>query len=176
VIIRVQADRADYSEAHVAGSATVPFLVPSVFLQASRDVPDLLRTQVYVIVDGRLSEQPTSVESRFKSVVTRSISAGLTQMPRTTLELTGTSAQLQGASLHYSAISTAYPKPPPFDFHTSTMRSLYQYGYECAHAGRLWVDLPGAISDQPHRSETAAAGQRIECPADDDYIARFASR
>jgi predicted acylesterase/phospholipase RssA len=172
VIIRVQGEEGDYSEAHVDGTTTVPFLVPSALLRAPGDAPDHSPPEVYVIVDGRLSEQPASVQLRFKTIVSRSISAGLTHMTRTTLELTATTAQLQGASFQYSAIPTAYPNLTPFDFRTSTMRSLYQYGYECAHTGRLWVGSQGAVADHPHPGEPAA-GQGIECPADDDYIARF---
>jgi predicted acylesterase/phospholipase RssA len=175
VIIRVQGEQGDYSEAHVDGTTTVPFLVPSALLHATGQVADHSPPEVYVIVDGRLSEQPKSVELRFRTIVSRSISAGLTHMTRTTLELTATNAQLQGANLQYSAIPTAYPNLTPFDFRTSTMRSLYQYGYECAHTGRLWVSLQGAVTDHPHRDE-AVSGQRIECPADDGYIARFAVR
>jgi predicted acylesterase/phospholipase RssA len=172
VIIRVQGEAGDYSEAHVDGTTTVPFLVPSALLHAPGDAPDRSPPEVYVIVDGRLSEQPASVQLRFKTIVSRSISAGLTHMTRTTLELTATTAQLQGASFQYSAIPTAYPNLTPFDFRTSSMRSLYQYGYECAHTGRLWVASQGAVADHPHPGEPVA-GQRIECPADDDYIARF---
>jgi predicted acylesterase/phospholipase RssA len=174
VIIRVQGDRGDYSEAHVDGTTTVPFLVPSAFLHEPGQLTDHSPPEVYVIVDGRLSEQPASVQLRFKTIVSRSISAGLIHMTRTALELTATTAQLQGASLQYSAIPTAYPKLESFDFRTSTMRSLYQYGYECAHTGRLWVASEGAVTDHPHRGESDSG--QIGCPADDGYIARFAVR
>ena len=175
VIIRVQGEQGDYSEAHVDGTTTVPFLVPSALLRAPGQVADHSPSEVYVIVDGRLSEQPRSVQLRFRTIVSRSISAGLTHMTRTTLELTATNARLQGASLQYSAIPAAYPNLAPFDFRTSTMRSLYQYGYECAHTGQLWVASPGAVTDRPHHGESVS-GQKVSCPADDDYIARFAVR
>jgi hypothetical protein len=112
---------------------------------------------------------------RFKTIVSRSISAGLIHMTRTTLELTANTAQLQGASLQYSAIPTAYPNLAPFDFRTSTMRSLYQYAYECAHTGRLWVSSQGAAIDHSDHAESVS-GQSVGCPADDNYIARFAVR
>ena len=153
----------------------MPFLVPSALLRAPGEDSDRSPPEVYVIVDGRLSEQPKSVQLRFKTIVSRSISVGLTHMTRTTLELTANTAQQQGARLQYSAIPAAYPNLAPFDFHTSTMRSLYQYGYECAHTGRLWVASQGAVADHPHHDESAA-GQTDRCPADDDYIARFAVR
>src|SRR6266481_982825 len=175
VIIRIQDTGGEYSEAHVDGTATVPFFVPPTLLQLPRDVPNRSPTTVYVLVDGRLSQEPMPVRLRFRTILSRSISAGLTHMTRTTLELTATTAQLQGASLQYSAIPAAHPNLAPFDFRTSTMRSLYQYGYECAHTGQLWVASQGAVTDRPHHGESVS-GQRVGCPADDDYIARFAVR
>jgi len=44
------------------------------------------------------------VQLRFGSIMSRSISTGLTHMARTTLELTATTMQLDGADLEYSAI------------------------------------------------------------------------
>src|SRR6202163_3183915 len=99
VIIRVQDTGGDYSEAHVDGAATVPFLVPPTLLQLPRDVPNRSPTTVYVLVDGRLTQEPVPTRLRFRTILSRSISAGLTHMMRTNLELTATNAQLQGASL-----------------------------------------------------------------------------
>ena len=175
VIIRIQDDWGDYSEAHVDGTATAPFFVPAAFVQLPQDVPNRPAPTVYVIVDGRLSEEPMSTRLRFKTIVSRSISAGLTHMVRTTLELTATTAQVQGASLQYSAIPADYPNLAPFDFHASTMRSLFQYGYDCAHAGRLWISSQRAAADHRDRSEVSSA-QSNGCPADDDFIASYAVR
>jgi predicted acylesterase/phospholipase RssA len=175
VIIRVQGDGGDYSEAHVDGTATVPFIVPPALMQLHEDESHRSPPAVYVIVDGRLSEESVSTPLRFRAIVSRSISAGLTHMMRTTLELTATTAQLQGASLQYSAIPTTYPNLAPFDFRASTRRSLFQYGYECAHSGRLWISSQRAVIDHPDRGESVSR-QSIGCPADDDLIARFAVR
>jgi predicted acylesterase/phospholipase RssA len=175
VIIRIQDEWGDYSEAHVDGTATAPFFVPPAFVQLPQDVPNRPAPTVYVIVDGRLSEEPMSTRLRFKTIVSRSISAGLTHMVRTTLELTATTAQVQGASLQYSAIPAGYPNLAPFDFRASTMRSLFQYGYDCAHAGRLWISSQRAAADHRDRSEVSSA-QSIGCPADDDFIASYAVR
>ena len=175
VIIRIQDEWGDYSEAHVDGTATAPFFVPAAFVQVPQDVPHRSAPTVYVIVDGRLSEEPMSTRLRFKTIVSRSISAGLTHMVRTTLELTATTAQLQGASLQYSAIPAAYPNLAPFDFRASTMRSLFQYGYDCAHTGRLWISSQRAAADHRDRGEVSSE-QNVGCPADDDFIASYAVR
>ncbi|MGO9994912.1 MAG: patatin-like phospholipase family protein [Steroidobacteraceae bacterium] len=175
VIIRVQDTGGDYSEAHVDGTATVPFLVPPTLLQPPREVTNRSPTTVYVLVDGRLSQEPVPTRMRYRTILSRSISAGLTHKMRTTLDLTATNAQLQGASLRYSAIPAAYPSPTSFDFRASNMRSLFQYGHDCAYAGRLWIPSQGPAADHSDRSESAA-GKSVECPADDDFIGRFAVR
>lgn len=130
VVIRVQEQDALYDEVHVDGSITVPFVVP---LPLSRGAA------VYVIVDGRLSEEPLPIRLRTRAIVARSVSTGLNHMLRTTLELTATNAELQGARLQYAAIPITYPTVAPFDFHAETVRSLFRYGYECAQSGQLWV-------------------------------------
>jgi hypothetical protein len=93
-------------------------------------------------------------------------------MMRTNLVLTATSAQLQGAGFQYSAIPAAYPSPASFDFRTSNMRSLFQYGHDCAYTGRLWIPSQRPVAASADRSETVA-GKSVECPADDDFIGRF---
>ena len=68
---------------------------------------------VYVIVDGRLSEQPAAIRLRTRSILSRSVSAGLNHMLRTTLELTATDAELEGAQFQFAAIPVAYPQLRP---------------------------------------------------------------
>jgi predicted acylesterase/phospholipase RssA len=176
VIIRVQEHGALFDEAHVDGTASTPFLVPAGLAQQPREQdPSSRPTAVYVIVDGRLSEEPLSVQLRFRSILSRSISVGLTHMMRTTLELTATSAELEGAHFEYSAIPVAYPNLASLDFRASTMRSLFQYGHDCAQTGRLWISSPRAASADVDRGDNST-NLSVRCPADDEFIGRFAVR
>jgi predicted acylesterase/phospholipase RssA len=175
VVMRIQDDGGEYNEAHVDGTATVPFFVPSALLQLPQDAPHRSPPTVYVIVDGRLSEKPMSTRLRFRTIVSQSISAGMTHMVRTTLELTASTAQRQGADLQYSAIPTAYPNLDAFDFRATAMRTLFQYGYECAHAGRLWIASRRVTTDPENRADTTTS-RNIPCPAEDEFIGRIAAR
>jgi predicted acylesterase/phospholipase RssA len=175
VLIRVQEQQVLYEEVHVDGTIAVPFFVPLGFIQPSRDARDRSQgTAVYVIVDGQLSEQAATIRLRTRSILSRSVSAGLSHMLRTTLELTATDAELEGAEFQFTAIPPAYPHLNSFDFGTPTMRSLFLYGYGCARAGRLWTSSPsagpGAIGDN------TAAAQPAQCPTDDESIGRLAVR
>src|SRR3984885_6793258 len=176
VVIRVQEQQALYDEVHVDGTVSVPFFVPLAFVEPSRDASDAShRTAVYVIVDGRLSEQPAAIRLRARSILSRSVSAGLNHMLRTTLELTATDAQLEGAQFQFAAIPLAYPELHSFDFRTQSMRSLFQYGYRCAQAGRLWTSSRSAGHGDANRDETGT-GRPNQCPADDEFIGRLAVR
>jgi predicted acylesterase/phospholipase RssA len=140
VVIRVHEQQALYDEVHVDGTISLPFFVPLGFVAPSRESSDPSRpVSVYVIVDGRLSEQPAPIRLRTRPILSRSVSAGLNHMLRTTLELTASDAQLGGAQFKFAAIPVGYPTLNSFDFRTSSMKSLFQYGSRCAQAGRLWT-------------------------------------
>src|SRR5271169_1409541 len=78
VVIRVQEQQALYDEVHVDGTIAVPFFVPLAFVEPTRDASN--PSHVYVIVDGRLSEQPTPIRLRTRFILSRSVSAGLNHM------------------------------------------------------------------------------------------------
>jgi predicted acylesterase/phospholipase RssA len=175
VIIRVREQQALYNEVHVDGAISAPFFVPLAFVEPTGDASDPSHgTAVYVIVDGRLSESPASIRLRARSILSRSVSAWLNHMLRTTLELTATDAELEGAQFQFAAIPVAYPHANSFDFSTPTMGSLFQYGYKCALAGRLWTSSRDVGRDA-NRDDTGT-GRPNQCPAEDEFIGRLAVR
>jgi predicted acylesterase/phospholipase RssA len=175
VVVHVHDQNALLEEVHVDAAITMPFFVPLAFVEPPRESIDPSQhASVYIIVDGQLSEQPLAIRLRTRPIVSRSVSAGLNHMVRTTLELTAANAELEGAQLKFAAISVAYPPLDPFDFHTAKMRSLFRYGYECAQAGRLWTSSRGAGSDR--NGGAAVVSQDAPCPLDDESIGRLAVR
>ena len=177
VIIRVQERGRQFEEAHVDGSASAPFLVPAILAQQTAGFDSSPRpSAVYVIVDGRLSEEPRPVELSFRAILSRSISVGMTHMMRTTLELTASRTEREGAHFEYAAIPATYQNLAPLDFRVSTMRRLFQYGYDCAQTGRFWISSPRiADRDVDPRGEEATH-PNARCPAEDEFIGHFALR
>ncbi len=174
VVIRVQEQNAIYDEVHVDGMIAVPFFVPLAFVEPTRDAAGPSHgTAVYVIVDGRLSEQPTTIRLRTRSILSRSVSTGLNHMLRTTLELTATDAELKGAQFRFAAVPVDYPQLNSFDFRTPSMRSLFQYGYKCAQAGRLWTSSRNMGRDEANADRSGPPNQ---CPAEDEFMGRMALR
>jgi len=175
VVIRVQ-DGVPHKEAHVDGAATVPFFVPAAFVQApSEAFGGAHAAAVYVIIDAPLAEAARTTRLTVRGVLARSIDAGLNHLMQTTLELTAATAQLQGATLHYSAVPAAYPYLDAFDFRAATRRPLFRYAYECAQKGRLWAEIP-RTDDVEGTTGRAAQPQKVPCPSDDPFIGYFATR
>jgi predicted acylesterase/phospholipase RssA len=175
VTIQVREDGAAHDEVHVDGAATMPFFVPRAFAEAPRET--LTHTPpaaVYVLIDGQLGETARATRLTARAIFTRSVDAGLHQMMMTTLELTAATAQLQGATLQYSAIPSAYPLPDGFDFHRDTMRPLLNYAYECAQAGRLWTAFR-RTDDEPGSAGSAEEARKVPCPAD-EFVGLLTSR
>jgi predicted acylesterase/phospholipase RssA len=176
VIIHIREAGAPHDEAHVDGAATVPFFVPRAFVQTPpRTLEGAHQTTVYVIIDGALTDEARTTRLTAHAIFRRSIDAGLSHMLLTMLELTAATAQLQGATLQYSAVPTAYPHLDSFDFRADTRRLLFRYAFECARTGRLWTTFR-RTDDDGGTGGSAAETQADRCPADDAFIKYFASR
>ena len=174
VIIRTQ-DGGAHKEAHVDGAATVPFFVPAAFVQApSEAFGGAQAAAVYVIIDGPLAEAARTTRLTARGVLSRSIDTGLNHLLLTTLELTAATAQLQGATLRYSAVPAAYPYLDAFDFRAVTRRPLLRYAYDCAQEGRLWAEIRRTANDESTAGR--AQLQKVPCPSDDPYMGYFATR
>ena len=175
VIIHVPKDSSPRDEAHVDGSVTLPFFIPPGFTQTLPEALDgTHRTSIYIIVDRPLGEPAQATRLTAHAILSRSIHAGLDHMLLTTLALTAATAQLQGATLQYSAVPDAYPLLDAYDFRAETMRPLFRYSYECAKAGRLWTAFQH--TDVDSGTGNAVETQKTPCPADDAIIRYFASR
>jgi len=174
VIIRVK-DGLAHDQAHVDGAATLPFFVPPALLQTRPGMPGAHRTAVFVIVDGSLGEVGRTTRLTARAILSRSIRAGLNHMMLTSLELTATTAQLDGADLQYASLPTRYPLPDTFDFSAKVRRPLAHYAYDCAQAGRLWTAFPRTDNENEelHRMTRSAP---VPCPADEPFFGYFATR
>jgi predicted acylesterase/phospholipase RssA len=175
VMIRVAENGLNNDEAHVDGAATVPFFVPPALLQTVRSAPGTGRTEVFIIVDGSLSETARTTRLTARAILSRSIRVGMSHMLLTTLELTAATAQLAGADLQYSSVPAGYPLPNAFDFSARIRRPLFQYAYKCAESGRFWTALPHA-DDGKKTSQGITRSETMPCPADKPFNGFLATR
>jgi hypothetical protein len=178
VPVRFRAADGVHEELHVDGGVTVPFFVAP----APEDLPpagtDTQPALVRIIIDGRLRDFPYPAHANAYSIFRRSVSAGLNNMTRTTLEWTLEASRMRGISLEYAAIPPSYPLHGGFDFNPGDQRALFEYASSCAQAGRLWIHAPQVEPPPavPVRAlEQHAAPTPTTCPADDRFIGEFAA-
>jgi hypothetical protein len=81
--------------------------------------------------------------------------------------------QVEQIVLNYSAIPASYPYRGTLEFDGAAVKALFQYGYDCASAGRLWTTF-GHSSAAENRAREALVAGDSKCPADDQFIAHFA--
>jgi predicted acylesterase/phospholipase RssA len=175
VIIRVAENGLNNDQAHVDGAATVPFFVPPALLQTAPGIPGTGRAEVFVIIDGSLSEAARTTRLTARAILSRSIRVGLSHMLLTTLELTAATVQLEGAHLQYSSLPSSYPLPNAFDFSAGIRRPLFRYAYQCAETGRFWTAFPRA-NDDKETSQRIARSETMPCPAERPFNGFFATR
>lgn len=169
VVIRFRANGGEREETHVDGGVTVPFFLAP----APRDLSAFgagTPALVCIIIAGRLRDYPHAANANAISIFSRSVSAGLSRMTRTTLEWTVDATSERGISLEYAALPASYPLHGPFNFAPDEQRALFDYGARCAQAGRLWIR-----ATQNSSAETAGqpeAPDAVLCPAADRSIER----
>jgi len=173
VTIKFRTAGGSREETHVDGGVTVPFFIapaPKDLAVFGAGGPPLVR----IVIDGRLQDAPYAANRNAVSIFSRSVSAGLSRMTRTTLEWTVDASRQRGISVDYAAIPASYPLHGTFNFNPDAQRALFQYASDCAAAGRLWIHTADAAAGVPgDRSRTAVANSA--CPADDRFIGRFAA-
>jgi hypothetical protein len=173
VVIKVPGDDTSRDETHIDSDFTSPFFVEPAPQELPEDAPGTPPNTVYVLIDTQLTEPVRSTRRRATSILTRSIFAGLSGMLRTMLELTAARTEQRGIELNYAAVPASYPYQGAMEFNVAAVKALFQYGYDCASAGRLWTSF-GHSSPTDERARNGLVASDLKCPADDEFIVHFA--
>lgn len=135
-----------YTELHVDGGVSASmFLTPYMALGDQTGA----RTNVYVIVAGKLSSEPRSVERRLIAVSGESLQKLLTAQTRGDLLRTFLLTRLTGG--HFAVTSVPQELAVTQDntrFNMDEMRNLFDAGYARATDGTAWRSTPPGVSPE----------------------------
>jgi hypothetical protein len=174
VAIKVLGDSISREETHTDSDFSSPFFVEPTPQELPENALGTPPNAVYVLIDTQLTEPVRDTRRRATSILSRSIFAGLSGMLRTKLELTAARTEQRGMELNYAAIPASYPYRGSFEFNAAAVKSLFQYGYDCASAGRLWTTFRHSSAADDDRARDAPVANDLKCPADDEFIEQFA--
>lgn len=146
VKIKVVADGKTFDEMHVdGGTANQAFLFPSNFSVKAKDRKlgrSGIRRTLYVIRNGKVSEDYKMVRPRLAAIVGRSISTLITSQGIGDLYRMYANAQRDGIAFRAIWVPDSFMMEEATPFDGAFMRALYQLGFGMGRDGIPWATQP----------------------------------
>jgi predicted patatin/cPLA2 family phospholipase len=141
VMIDVEANGKKFQEMHIDGSVTSPFFVaPETLLEGNNKV-QLPATELYIVVNGRLSPEFHVPERNTVQILARLIGVVLKAGLKAELMLFAANADRIGVPIKAAQIGDEFQHPAFGLFDEKYMNALYQYGVERASKGTAFEPL-----------------------------------
>ena len=139
-LIDVQAAQRTFQEMHVDGSVVTPvFTLPQSFLLRDGRFKAGAKSDIYVIINGRLEPEFDLAQNNTLSIVERSFTTASRARSRATLAATYALTRNNGIGFNLAYIDESAPNASTArGFDTAYMRSLYETGYETGRTGTFW--------------------------------------
>jgi hypothetical protein len=139
-LIDVQAGPAAFQEMHVDGSVVTPvFTLPQSFLLRDGRLRTGAKSDIYVVINGRLEPEFDLAQNNTLSIVGRSFTTASRARSQATLASTYTFTRTNGIGFNLTYIDETAPRTTNArGFDTGYMRSLYQSGYEKGRTRGFW--------------------------------------
>lgn len=149
VMIDVEAGGHRYQEMHVDGGAVAQtFLIPVQVSAIFRRHAPVRDRHAYIIRNGRLDPEWSSVDRRLLSITGRAISTMIHYSGYNDIFRIYTSSWRDGIDFNLAYIGADFTTERKENFDQAYMRALFQYGYQQARNGYRWFKQP-PIMDMP---------------------------
>ena len=163
LLIDAEANGRRFEEMHVDGSVMAPvFTLPDTVLLASAPPLRGPRVNIYVLMNNKVDPDFQVVPDKAAEIGGRAASTSVKAQTRSVLFGTYAAAQRNGFGFNLTFIDQDMPSSTSAGFDTAYMRRLYQYGFEKAQSGQLWVRRPPSGALALARGKEEAAGVRRE--------------
>jgi hypothetical protein len=142
VMVDVEANGKTFQEMHIDGSVTSPFfVVPEALLEAGSGGP-LPATELYIIVNAKLSPDFYVPERNTVQILSRLIGVVLKAGLKAELMLFAANAQRIGVPIKAAQIGDDFQHPAYGLFDEKYMNALYEYGVDRARKGTAFEPVP----------------------------------
>jgi len=157
-LIKVEADGKVFQEMHADGTLSAPvYTLPQAVLFGGKPIRRAARPALYVIVNARIDPGFAVVPDQTEAIAAQSFSTLNRVGTKAVLAETYDAATREGLSFHLSYIDRDHLDSGGTGFETDAMRQLYDYGYEKARSGALWVTDLSQIEAAKDAGKAAAA-------------------
>ncbi len=143
MLINAEANGRRFQEMHVDGGVTAPVLtLPDAFLLRNGAFAKGVRINIFILINNKVERDFQLVPNNTIDIAARASASVTKTQTRSVLYDTYGVARRNNLGFNLTYIDKDLPSPGSFDFETSYMRSLYQYGYDKAKTGNFWVKAP----------------------------------
>ncbi|KQU05537.1 alpha/beta hydrolase [Methylobacterium sp. Leaf469] len=139
-LLDVQAEGRAFQEMHVDGSVVTPvFTLPQSFLLRDGRFKAGAKSDIYVIINGRLEPEFDLAQNNTLSIVERSFTTASRARSRATMATTYAFTRSNGIGFNLTYIDESAPNTTAArGFDTGYMRSLYESGFQAGRTGTFW--------------------------------------
>lgn len=146
VKIKVVADGKTFDEMHVdGGTSNQAFLFPSNFSLKAKDLKlgrEGMKRTLYVVRNGKVSQDYKMVRPRLASIVSRSLSTLITTQAIGDLYRLYANAQRDGIAFRAIWVPESFSQEEAAPFDQAFMQALYKTGFELGRGGIPWATAP----------------------------------
>ena len=141
--INAEANGRRFQEMHVDGGVTAPVLtLPDAFLLRNGAFAKGVRMHIFILINNKVERDFQLVPNNTIDIAARASASVTKTQTRSVLYETYNVARRNNFGFNLTYIDKDLPSSRSFDFETSYMRSLYQYGYDKAKTGNFWAKAP----------------------------------
>ena len=139
-LLDVQAEGRACQEMHVDGSVVTPvFTLPQSFLLRDGRFKAGAKSDIYVIINGRLEPEFDLAQNNTLSIVERAFTTASRARSRATMATTYAFTRANGIGFNLTYIDESAPNTTAAKgFDTGYMRGLYESGYAAGRTGTFW--------------------------------------
>jgi predicted acylesterase/phospholipase RssA len=143
MLVDAEANGVHFQEMHVDGGVMAPVLtLPEAYLLRNASMKEKQRLQLYIVINNKVEPDFQLVRNKTIDIAARSSSTMVKTQTRSILYNTYAFASRNNYDFNLTYIEDDQPASPSSGFDTAYMRRLFQYGYERARSGHLWLKSP----------------------------------
>ena len=148
MLIDVEANGKKFQEMHIDGSVTSPFFLgPEALLEPGSKLR-LPATELYIVLNGRLSPDFYPPERTTVQILRRLISVVLRAGLRAESMLFAANAQRLGMPMYIAQVADSFNHPAHGLFDEKYMNALYEHGVERARNGNAFETVGQAAAPE----------------------------
>jgi hypothetical protein len=147
--ITVEANGRRFQEMHADGGVGAQFFIAPESLLTNGSDYQLPATQLYILVNGKLTPEFAVNDRTTVAILGRSVSVAIKAAARTGIDRAYVAAKRSGVGFNLAYVDPGFTQQSKGLFDRDYMQALYKRGFEHGKNGKPFFDQPPELSNRP---------------------------